>query len=113
MAKWIAETREVEAEDVTEEADSDETDEMVQEDDTAQDNGSVDRPPHRPRKWKPLMLKVLFGSSPQKESLRTRMLRRAREEEEQYMRIIAELDAEDTEPDAGGVEITDSEVYGE
>ncbi|KAJ7447819.1 hypothetical protein FB451DRAFT_1567424 [Mycena latifolia] len=48
-----------------------------------------------------------------KESLRTRVSRRAREEEDMYMRVMAELDAEDDTLDAGEIEIDDSEVYGD
>ncbi|KAJ7856942.1 hypothetical protein B0H14DRAFT_2578585 [Mycena olivaceomarginata] len=52
-----------------------------------------------------------------KESLRAgrgeRMAQRAQEEEQMYMRVMAELDAEDDAPDDGEIEIDDSEVYGE
>jgi guanylate kinase len=54
----------------------------------------------------------LFGTSPRKESLRTRVSRRAREEEQMYMQVMAELDAEDDSLDDGEIEIDDSEVYG-
>jgi hypothetical protein len=58
-----------------------------------------------------MTLEKLFGMSPRKESLRTRVSRRAREEEEMYMRVMAELDAADDTLDAGEIEIDDSEVY--
>ncbi|KAJ7903011.1 hypothetical protein B0H13DRAFT_1882356 [Mycena leptocephala] len=48
-----------------------------------------------------------------KPSLRTRVSRRAQEEEETYMRVMAELDAVDDSLDDGEVEIDESEVYGD
>ncbi|KAJ7458980.1 hypothetical protein FB451DRAFT_1182567 [Mycena latifolia] len=69
-----------------------------------------------PRKWQPISLERLFVKTA-KESLRTRrgerMARRAQEEEQMYMQVMAELDAADNTPDDGEVEIDDSEVYGE
>ncbi|KAJ7437737.1 hypothetical protein FB451DRAFT_1450335 [Mycena latifolia] len=57
-----------------------------------------------------MTLEKLFGTSPRKESLCTRVSCRAREEEEMYMRVMAELDAEDDTLDAGEIEIDDSEL---
>ncbi|KAJ7437633.1 hypothetical protein FB451DRAFT_1193126 [Mycena latifolia] len=69
-----------------------------------------------PRKWQPISLERLFVKTA-KESLRTRrgerMARRAQEEEQMYMQVMAELDAADNTPDDGEVEIDDSEVYEE
>ncbi|KAJ7701706.1 hypothetical protein B0H14DRAFT_3527454 [Mycena olivaceomarginata] len=53
----------------------------------------------------------LFGKGV-KSSLRTRVSRRAQEEEEIYMQVMAELDAEDDTPDDGAIEIDDDEVWG-
>jgi hypothetical protein len=82
MARWISEAQEVAAEEIEDE-DAKETAELI---------GSV----RWPRKWQSMMLEKLFGTSPQKESLRTRVSRRAREEEEMYMQVMAKLDAEKT-----------------
>ncbi|KAJ6619396.1 hypothetical protein B0H10DRAFT_2026511 [Mycena sp. CBHHK59/15] len=103
MAHWIADAQEAEAEE-------DEEDVPV-----------VPNPPHlnqlrAPRKWQPISLERLFAKTA-KESLRAkrgeRMARRAQEEEQMYMQVMAELDAADNTPDDGEVEIDDSEVYGE
>ncbi|KAJ7448632.1 hypothetical protein B0H11DRAFT_2289717 [Mycena galericulata] len=59
----------------------------------------------------PLTLQRLFGKGV-KPSLRTRVSRRAQEEEEAYMRVMAELDEEDDTLDDGEVEIDDDEVWG-
>ncbi|KAJ7491867.1 hypothetical protein B0H11DRAFT_1911774 [Mycena galericulata] len=47
-----------------------------------------------------------------KASLRTCVSRRAQEEEEVYMRVMAELDAQDDTLDDGEVKIDDDEVWG-
>jgi hypothetical protein len=100
MAKWISAAREaaVEEEDTTvagpEEAEA-VTPERLR----------------RPRKWQPMTLERLFGKGV-KLSLRTRVSRRAQEEEEIYMQVMAELDAEDDTPDDGAIEIDDDEVWG-
>jgi hypothetical protein len=41
------------------------------------------------------------------------MARRAQEEEQMYMQVMAELDTVDNTLDDGEAEIDDSEVYGE
>jgi hypothetical protein len=62
-----------------------------------------------PCKWKPKTLAKLFGKST-KESLRTRISRRAREQEENYLQVMAELE-EDDSLDDGQTEISDSEEF--
>ncbi|KAJ7074602.1 ribonuclease H-like domain-containing protein [Mycena amicta] len=111
MAVWISESQKA-AEEAAEAEDVEEQDEP-EDSESIPSSVPTTRPPRRPRKWVLMTLEVLFGTSPRKESLRTRMSRRSQEEEEQYMRVIAELDAEDTTPDAGAQEIDDSEVWGE
>ncbi|KAJ6555690.1 ribonuclease H-like domain-containing protein [Mycena vulgaris] len=107
MACWIADTQEAEAE--------------GDEENDKEDVPVVPNPPRlsqlrAPRKWKPISLERLFAKTA-KESLRARrgerMARRAQEEEQMYMQVMAELDAADSTPDDGEVEIDDSEVYGE
>jgi hypothetical protein len=58
-----------------------------------------------------MTLERLFGKGV-KLSLRTRVSCRAQEEEEIYMQVMAELDAEDDTPDDGAIEIDDDEVWG-
>lgn len=98
MARWISEAQEAAAEEI--------------EDEDAEETAEPMGPVRRPRKWQSMTLEKLFGTSPRKESLRTRVSRRAREEEEMYMQVMAELDAEDDSLDDGEIEIDDSEVYG-
>ncbi|KAJ7450471.1 hypothetical protein FB451DRAFT_1410441 [Mycena latifolia] len=104
MAQWISDAQEASAQE--EQESSSEPVLTVPETEPA-------RLVRRPRKWQPMTLEKLFGTSPRKESLRTRVSRRAREEEEMYMRVMAELEAEDDTLDAGEIEIDDSEVYGD
>jgi hypothetical protein len=64
------------------------------------------------KKWKPLTLAQLFGSTQRPaESRRVRMARRAIEEEEAYMQVMAELDAIDDTVDDGAIEIYDEDVF--
>ncbi|KAJ7445390.1 ribonuclease H-like domain-containing protein [Mycena galericulata] len=101
MARWIVDAQEAAAaEDAEEEEEGKETPEQA-------------GPVRRPRKWRPMTLKKLFGTSPRKEDLRTRISRRARDQEEMYMRVMAELDEADDSPDNGAIEIDDDEVYGD
>lgn len=65
-----------------------------------------------PQKWQQTGLKKLFQSSGL-EPFRIRISRCAQQEEETYMRVMAEFDAEDDEFDAGAIEISDDEVYGD
>jgi hypothetical protein len=58
-----------------------------------------------------MTLERLFGKGV-KLSLRTRVSCHAQEEEEIYMQVMAELDAEDDTPDDGAIEIDDDEVWG-
>ncbi|KAF7329865.1 DUF659 domain-containing protein [Mycena kentingensis (nom. inval.)] len=111
MAKWIVDARDAaaeEAETARELAESEEIEDMPE--DPPQRDLPDTRPPRRPRKWVPLKL-VTLGNSPRKESLRTRMSRRAMQEEEEYMRVMAALDADDDTLDDGEVEISDSEEF--
>ena len=110
MATWIDEAQKAA---VAVAADDDGDGAEEPEESGPQDNLPSTRPPHRPRKWTPITLAILFGTSPRTESLCTRISRRAREQEEQYMQVMAELEVEETSPDAGAIEIEDSEVYGE
>ncbi|KAJ7198115.1 hypothetical protein GGX14DRAFT_573671 [Mycena pura] len=102
MAKWISAAREAAAEDSEE-------DTIV----AGPEEPEVVTPERlrRPRKWQPMTLERLFGKGV-KLSLRTRVSRRAQEEEEIYMQVMAELDAEDDTPDDGAIEIDDDEVWG-
>ena len=67
---------------------------------------------HNPKKWQPITLTKLFGKS-DKEPLKVRMSRRAIELEENYMHVMAELEADDDIPDDGAQEILEEDVYGE
>lgn len=102
MARWISAAREDAAED--EEGDEAEEDTPVLRERLTQ--------VRRPRKWQPKTLQKLFGTCA-KPSLRTRVSRRAQEDEETYMRVMAELDAVDDSLDDGEVEIDENEVYGD
>ncbi|KAJ7714242.1 hypothetical protein DFH07DRAFT_785811, partial [Mycena maculata] len=92
MARWISAAREAAAE---QEAEGSGTDEDQEEEDVPMDR-----------------VQRLFGTGV-KESLRTHVSRRAQEEEEAYMRVMAELDEQDDVLDDGGIEIDDDEVWGE
>jgi hypothetical protein len=67
---------------------------------------------HNPKKWQPITLAKLFGKS-DKEPLKVRMSRRAIKLEENYMRVMAELETDDDTPDDGAQEIPEEDVYRE
>ncbi|KAJ6626410.1 hypothetical protein B0H10DRAFT_2211301 [Mycena sp. CBHHK59/15] len=88
MARWVSDAKEAEAEEI--------------DGDIEENNFPVIPIPPRlsqlraPRKWQPITLERLFAKTV-KESLRARrgerMARRAQEEEEMYMQVMAALDA--------------------
>ena len=116
MAKWIADAREAELA-AAEEPDVPEPTEIStsEQEQAPQTMQSMLQAQHRnPKKWKLMTLAQLFGKS-HKESLRVRTARRAMEEAETYMRVMAEVDALDEEDgivDDGAIEILDDEAYG-
>ncbi|KAJ7899457.1 hypothetical protein B0H14DRAFT_3423766 [Mycena olivaceomarginata] len=104
MARWISAAREAAAEE--EEAPA-----VVPDDVLEEDTIPLGRLRH-PRKWQPMTLERLFRTGV-KPSLRTRISRRMQEEEETYMLVMTELDADDDDPNAGAIEIDEDEVYRE
>ena len=67
---------------------------------------------HNLKKWQPITLTKLFRKS-EKEPLKMGMSWLAMELEENYIHVMAELEADDDIPDDGAQEIPEEDVYRE